>query len=43
MYKYTGVLGSDLAQHIRLFIYKCLKFKLCGTGRQLENLLKDTF
>ena len=33
------VLGSDLGHPIRLFIFKCLRFKLCGTGMAMSDVL----
>ena len=39
LYKYMCVLDSDLGHHMRLFIYKCSRFKLCGTGRATSDVL----
>ena len=31
------VLGSDFGHLIRFFIYKCPRFKHCGTGRAMSE------
>ena len=36
--RHVFVSGSDLGHHIVLFIYKCSRFKLCGTGRSMSDV-----